>query len=755
MKKRLLRLPVLLLALLPFSKTFANQLTVCTSGCGYTTLADAVAAANSGDTILLKGTLTEAGVVISKNLTLIGEGMTSTFVQGSATRGTALHRVFTINNGVSVTVKDLTVQNGQEGMPDPANANASGGGFLVDGTNTTLSLINVCVRNNDNGNSAGGAGGAIGLFGSATNLKLYNSRVEGNTAPGSAGALYLTASNGVVTAKNTVFDNNYAAAGSGGAVFLGSTISASFANCTFSNNKANNNSSGGAVYGNSALPEFTNCTFYGNVATNQGGALRVGPATLTNCTFYQNTATNQGGAIYRGGTNASPLSVVNCTIYSNTGSVGGGLCYNTTSGNINLVNNVIANNTGGDLFAANATNLSVNQKNYVASNSFDYGTASFAYSSGALNISTPLANEGGLTPILSVGAGSVLINNGTSSASGVTILQKDQRNYNRFGSIDIGAYETAGSESLSINYAPLANTTSMGNRTLRTTIADEVNGVPTSGSYVPRLYYKKNDGSWVSAAGSLVAGTGNSGTWDFTIDHALVGGVSNGDAISYFVTAQDNGSGSFAKSNLNGLVAADVLTVSATPSPDMYTVNSSTLPIKLISFDATRQDGNSALLTWKVVEDDDADSYEVLRSSGNAGFKTLATVPAKGLSAYSYPDKNVTGTVHYQLKTLTKTGEVNYSKVVSVTFANTASVQLVPNFVTSDHAVLSINVRTATQAAYTVVDMSGREILKKTVPVTAGANSITLPLAHVGRGQYFLQVSLGLDVPLTIPFIKN
>jgi hypothetical protein len=431
------------------------------------------------------------------------------------------------------------------------------------------------------------------------------------------------------------------------------------------------------------------------------------------------------------------------------------LCYNTTSGNINLVNSVLASNTGGDLFATNATNLSVNQKNFVESNSFGGGTANFAYSSGALNISTPLTNDGGLTQTLTVGAGSVLINNGTAAASGVTILQKDQRNYNRWGGVDIGAYETAGSEALSIAYAPLANTTLAAIRKLNTIITDGVNGVPTSGSYVPRIYYKKNSGNWVSTTGTLAGGNSNSGNWDFTIDHSLVGGVANGDVISYFVTAQDNATGSFAKSNLNGLVAADVLTVSATPTPDTYAINGSTLPIKLISFDANKQGEGNALLTWKVVEDDDADSYQVLRSSGNAGFKTIATLPAKGLSSYSYMDRNVAGTVHYQLKTLTKKDEINYSKVVSVTFVTKASVQLTPNFVTAGYAVLSIAALANTQAVYTIVDMGGREVMKKTIRLTTGINSITLPLGQVSRGQYFLQVSLGQGTPQTIPFIKN
>lgn len=594
------------------------------------------------------------------------------------------------------------------------------------------------------------------MFGTNTNLNLYNCRVEGSVSPTSAGAFYLSATNGVVNAKNTVFDNNVATSGSGGAIFLGGTINSTYSNCTFSNNKANGaTNSGGAVYGNSALPVFTNCTFVGNTAGNQGGALRVGPATLTNCTFYQNTATAQGGAIFRSGTNVNPLIVVNCTIYANSGSAGGGVYYNSTANNINLVNSVLASNTGGDLYVNNSANLTVNQQNYVASSSFGTGSASFAYTSGTLNITTPLASNGGLTQTLAVGAGSVLINNGASSVSGLSIPLKDQRNYNRSGSVDIGAYDAAASDALSISYTQLGNATSATNRTLSVAIADATNGIPTSGSFVPRIYFKKNSGAWYSVAGTLASGTTNNATWDFTIDNALMGGVVNGDVISYFVTAQDNSSGSFAKSNLIGLVAADVTAVATAPTPDVYTITLSTLPIKLLGFEATKEGGNNVLLTWKVDEENDAASYEILRSNTNSNFKTIATVPAKGLSSYSLTDKNVGGTVYYQLKSKTKNSQASFSKVISVSFEDKLFMQLTPNIVTTDHAVLSVTTSKAAQAVYVVVDMTGREVIRKTTALQPGNNSITIPLNQVGRGQYFLQFSLGNAVPQTISFIRN
>jgi trimeric autotransporter adhesin len=121
-----------------------------------------------------------------------------------------------------------------------------------------------------------------------------------------------------------------------------------------------------------------------------------------------------------------------------------------------------------------------------------------------------------------------------------------------------------------ITYALLANTLSTADRTLTATITD-FTGVPTTGTLVPRIYYKKNAGSYFSQAGSLTSGTGTNGSWTFNILVADMGGVTGGDVISYFVIAQDT-LGNIG-SNPGGAVASDVNTVTTPPaSPNTYTI---------------------------------------------------------------------------------------------------------------------------------------------------------------------------------------
>ncbi len=121
-----------------------------------------------------------------------------------------------------------------------------------------------------------------------------------------------------------------------------------------------------------------------------------------------------------------------------------------------------------------------------------------------------------------------------------------------------------------ISYALLGNTSLASNRTLSVTISD-VTGVATGG-LAPRIYYRKNAGTYFSQACSLASGTVNSGSWNCNINNADMGGVVAADVIGYFVIAQDT-LGNLA-SNPAGAVASDVNTVTTPPTtPNSYLIS--------------------------------------------------------------------------------------------------------------------------------------------------------------------------------------
>jgi hypothetical protein len=735
---------------------FANTITVCASGCNQSTIQNAVNAATAGDTILINinGTITESGISISKNLVIRGLGQNTTIIQAHAVRGSATHRVFYIAGGVSVIIENLTIQNGKE-TADPTAWNGSGCGVMIDGTSTIVTLNSVTVKNCDNV-GAGGAGAGITLGGTTTTLYLNNCLIDGNVATtGSAGGLYLSASNGVCQARNTIFNSNTAYS-SGGATFLGGTISASFINCTFSNNQAVAGGSGGAIYSSSAIPVIYSCTFSGNMATGgQGGAIRIGGANITNCTFYTNTALN-GGAISRGtSAAANAVYIVNCTISGNSATggapAGAGLQNASTTALIHMANTVIANSTtGSDLYLNTASTLSTNQRNYVGTASFTTGSTTFSYSSGA-NLSTA-ANNGGLTSTLAVLAGSVLINNGAAVVSGVTIPSKDQRNLPISGTIDIGAYEYNASETMSISYTALTNTSSNTSRTLQVNISDNI-GVPTSGGFMPRVYFKKNSGNWISSPGTLSSGTAQSGVWTFTIGYSQVGGVNSGDVISYFIAAQDNTLGAYAKSNLSGLIGGSVSAVTTPPvSPGTYTYSLTTLPIKLVSFQAVPASGGINI-SWETIEYGDAERYELFKSTNGTNFNLLSSHNPNTSGVYNFIDQVAGIACYYRLKMIEKNGTVSYSKVLFIR-TNQASVRLLTNIVNSNTVSVRFDSKHG-KVSFTLIDMNGRLLSKGNMNAGSEGSVQSIATGSIAPGKYYLELMFDGSVPVVLPFVKE
>ncbi|MFY8138493.1 MAG: hypothetical protein ACOVMR_10325, partial [Flavobacteriales bacterium] len=129
-------------------------------------------------------------------------------------------------------------------------------------------------------------------------------------------------------------------------------------------------------------------------------------------------------------------------------------------------------------------------------------------------------------------------------------------------------------------YTAIASTIcDLGNVTISNVTITDATGLPSSPSLAtstlrPRIYYRKNAGTWFSNAGTYVSGVATNSLWNFTINVADMGGVAGGDAVSYYIIAQDDAApinvGSVPSA---GLAATDVNTVSTHPTtPNVYSV---------------------------------------------------------------------------------------------------------------------------------------------------------------------------------------
>lgn len=281
------------------------------------TVAGAVSKAAEGDTVeIAAGTYPEHLEV--QNLTLIGAGTGSTFLDGN-------HTGRVLQTTLSVSISNLTIRHGDAG-------GERGGGIYNFGT---LSLENVKVM--ENTADQGGAG----IFNVGT-LDLVNSEVLSNTSEGVGGGIYLW-NNSLLTATNSLIGWNEGSQGGG----IYNTGGLHMEDSILRDNQAALFSGGLAVSSGSANLERVTVT--GNHADNYNGGIsnNYGTLTLTNVTISGNSAPDWVGLFSSGET--AQTTVLNTTIASNLASGSGtartGGVANNNNATISIQNSIIANNT--------------------------------------------------------------------------------------------------------------------------------------------------------------------------------------------------------------------------------------------------------------------------------------------------------------------------------------------------------------------------------------------------------------------------
>ncbi|MEA3288155.1 MAG: choice-of-anchor Q domain-containing protein [Candidatus Marinimicrobia bacterium] len=435
MNRNILSLCVILVMSMTMSTNLiAATRTVGASGYDYTTVTAAISAASNGDIIDVYGTLTESNISVGKDLTIQGQGTETTIIQAHASAKTADYRVFTVFSGRTVTIKEMTIQNGYATIAEEGDI-VEGGGINNSGT---LTITNCVVSDNandgsDDGTDADGGG-------------IYNS--------------------GTLTIENCTVNGNHAGDGrNGGGIYNSGTLS--LTNCTVNGNDfgAESDGNGGGIYNTSTLTT-TNCTISGNSAADGGGIYNTSSLTITNCTLSQNIAGIDAGSGNGGG------------IYNSAGTV---YIKNTL-----LADNSINEESADDF--KNITGATVTDNGYnIVEVSAGYtfsATGDLTGEQASLNLNSTLADNTTLfgTKTLKTTSSSVAINAGSSSGAnnGVDPPAHDQRGASRNGSTDIGAYEYhADDGSFPVKVTSLAD--DGGNDLV--TLREAINGISAGGEF--------------------------------------------------------------------------------------------------------------------------------------------------------------------------------------------------------------------------------------------------------------------------------
>ncbi|HLP87950.1 MAG TPA: DUF4114 domain-containing protein [Nostocaceae cyanobacterium] len=266
-----------------------------TNDSGAGSLREAIAQAQSGDTIAFASnlanqtiTLTSGVIRMEKSLIIDGTGADNLTISGNNNS-----KIFFAVDGNDLTLKNLTFINGR--------SNGKGGAVQA-GVQSDLTVINSIFKNN-----VGGQGGAI-HSGFQSNLVVENSIFDNNdgtlTNSGFSAGAIANDNDGSMVIRNSTFTNNKGV--SGGAVYnlLSGLI---VENSVFLNNTALDG--GGAIFtdGASSLSStiggtirISDSRFEGNQGRSLGGALYLFTYELDN-TIVENTIIKNNSVLLKGG----------------------------------------------------------------------------------------------------------------------------------------------------------------------------------------------------------------------------------------------------------------------------------------------------------------------------------------------------------------------------------------------------------------------------------------------------------------------
>jgi hypothetical protein len=261
--------------------------TVCARGCDFTTIQAAIDSERVPNGAILEvadSIHTEAGIMVTRDVTIRGRGAQATIVQAHETLDGSPERVFYVPEGVTAVIESLTIRHGR-----PSDEAEHGGGVENYGD---LTLRDCIVTEN----SARGGGGVSSRTGTLTVIACT---ISGNVARGDGprgeecgGGGGLKCSSGRMTVINSTITGNQAglrSEGLGGGIRTGCGCTAEIINSTISGN-------GAVVYGGgiaaAGTVQITHCTITENKVKSGGGALWIRDVTSIENTII---AGNRGG----------------------------------------------------------------------------------------------------------------------------------------------------------------------------------------------------------------------------------------------------------------------------------------------------------------------------------------------------------------------------------------------------------------------------------------------------------------------------
>jgi hypothetical protein len=164
------------------------------------------------------------------------------------------------------------------------------------------------------------------------------------------------------------------------------------------------------------------------------------------------------------------------------------------------------------------------------------------------------------------------------------------------------------------------------------------------------------------------------------------------------------------------------------------------LPIKLLSFDATKLNSEKALVNWELSEFPlQGSRFEVQRANDGRSFVSIGNINGDGASKlYNYIDNGLqNGINYYRLKMIDEDNKITYSKTVAILngLKSLLLTSLIPTIV-NHSATLTISSSKKQKLDLVITDMYGRIIQKQNYSIVEGNTNIQISTASLAAGMY-------------------
>ncbi len=169
---------------------------------------------------------------------------------------------------------------------------------------------------------------------------------------------------------------------------------------------------------------------------------------------------------------------------------------------------------------------------------------------------------------------------------------------------------------------------------------------------------------------------------------------------------------------------------------------SNVLPVRLISFKATCQNGY-ALLQWQTGSEVNAASFTIEKSSNGTTWNSLQTVAATNAlngSNYSYKDASPEASAYYQIRMTDNSGNNSYSPVFSGGCSEITRPLLVYPNPAHSNVTVSFAVRQSGTAVVQLYSFNGQLLFSRKEAVNIGTNNIVFPVASLAAGTYSVKL---------------